>query len=460
MTQSYHLQRAFTGQKWIENVSIHVDQSGIITQISEDDNPDKLRVIKSPVVPGMTNLHCHAFQYAMAGLTEVRRDPVDTFWSWRKMMYYFALRLSPEDQTAVAAKLYLECLKHGYTSVVEFHYIHNSPDGTCYNSPEEMSLATLAAAQQTGIQLTLLPVFYAHSDFGGKPPNEGQRRFVTSLNTFAKMLQNLKAHCKSQDVNLGIAPHSLRAVSEEQIPALMQMLKDLPNNAPMHIHIAEQVPEVDAALKYCNRRPIERLYDIVDVDDRWCLIHATHMTSAENAMVAQSGAVVGLCPLTEANLGDGVFNGAEYLEQGGHFGIGSDSNVCCDPFAELQMFEYSQRLICQQRTVLASEQFPNTGTNLFSRAAEGGARAAGRKSGRISVGYLADFFELTEVNGSMFDTLPTNSLLDYRMFTQNPRVVGDVVSRGKLIIDAGHHPMEEGINRAFRNSMISLCQEI
>lgn len=460
MTQSYHLRRAFTGQKWIENASVHVDQSGIITQILEDENPDKLRVIKGPVVPGMTNLHSHAFQYAMAGLIEVRRDPVDTFWSWRKMMYYFALRLSPEDQTAVAAKLYLECLKRGYTSVVEFHYIHNSPDGTCYNSPEEMSLATLAAAQQTGIQLTHLPVFYAHSDFGGKPPNEWQRRFVTSLDIFSKMLQNLKTPCETQGVNLGIAPHSLRAVSEEQIPELMRMLKDMPSNTPMHIHVAEQVREVDAALEYCNRRPIEMLYDIADVDERWCLIHATHMTSEETTMVAQSSATVGLCPLTEANLGDGVFNGVEFLEQEGYFGIGSDSNVCCDPFAELQMFEYSQRLTRRQRTVLASEQFPNTGTNLFSRAAEGGARAAGRKSGLISTGYLADFVELAEANDFMFDTLPTSSLLDYRMFTQSPRVVGDVVSRGKLAIDAGHHPMEQGINRAFRDSMTTLCQEI
>ncbi|MFD2206981.1 formimidoylglutamate deiminase [Kiloniella antarctica] len=460
MTKGFHLKRVFTGHEWLENISIHIDPTGHIVQMIEDNNPDRFRVIKGPVVPGMTNLHCHSFQFAMAGLTEVRRNPVDTFWSWREMMYYFALRLSPEDQTAVAAKFYLECLKHGYTSLVEFHYIHNAQDGSCYASPEEMSLAILAAAQKTGIQLTHLPVFYAHSDFGGQPPHDGQRRFVTSLDTFSKMLGNLKDPCASQGVNLGIAPHSLRAVSESEMSELVQLLKTMPSNAPMHIHVAEQMPEVKAAQEYSNKRPIEMLFDLADVDARWCLIHATHMTSSETKMVAQSGATVGLCPVTEANLGDGVFNGVEYIEQGGCFGIGSDSNVNCDPFAELQMFEYSQRLIHQKRTVLASSKMPNTGTNLFSKAAMGGGRAAGRKSGVVSVGYLADFFELVEENGTMFDTLPTNSLLDYRMFSQSPRIVGDVISGGKLVVDAGRHPMEERINSEFQKSMKALCQEI
>lgn len=456
----FYLHKVFTGQEWLHNVSLYINELGYITQMDIDDNPNKLRVINGPVVPGMTNVHSHAFQYAMAGLTEIRQNPIDTFWSWRKMMYYFALRLSPDDQTAIASKLYLECLKRGYTSIVEFHYIHNAPDGSHYASIEEMSLATLSAAEISGIQLTHLPVFYAHSDFGGKPPHDEQRRFVTSLDTFAKMLENLKSPCKAQGINLGIAPHSLRAVTEEEITELMQLLKDMPNNAPMHIHVAEQIPEVKAALEYCNRRPVEMLYDIVDVDARWCLIHATHMTEKETQMVAKSGATVGLCSLTEANLGDGVFNGLEYLKNNGHFGIGSDSNINCDPFAELQMFEYSQRLIHQQRTVLASDKFPNTGTNLFSKAAEGGARAAGRKSGVITPDYSADFFELVEENDLMLDILPTSSILDYKIFIQNTRVVGDVISKGNLVIDAGHHPMEEKINRTFRDSMKSLCQEI
>lgn len=460
MTQGYYLHKVFTGQEWLYNVSLHIDEGGYITHMRMDDNPDQLRIITGPVIPGMTNVHSHAFQFAMAGLTEVRQNPVDTFWSWRKMMYYFALRLAPEDQTAIAAKLYMECLKRGYTSIVEFHYIHNAPDGSQYAAPEEMSLATLSAAGQSGIQLTHLPVFYAHSDFGGQAPHDGQRRFVTSLDTFAKMLEDLKAPCKAQGVNLGMAPHSLRAVTQDEITKLLQLLKYMPDNSPMHIHVAEQVPEVEAALAYCSRRPVEMLYDIADVDTRWCLIHATHMTENETKMVAKSGATVGLCSLTEANLGDGVFNGPEYLKNNGYFGIGSDSNVNCDPFAELQMFEYSQRLVHQQRTVLASDKFPNTGMNLFSKAAEGGARAAGRKSGVIAPGFLADFFEMAEENDIMFDILPTNSLLDYRMFTQNPRRVGDVISRGKLVIDAGHHPMEERINRAFLDSMKSLCQEI
>ena len=456
----FYLHKVFTGKEWLYNVSLHVDKLGYITHMCIDDNPEKLHVIKGPVVPGMTNIHSHAFQFAMAGLTEIRQNTVDTFWSWRKMMYYFALRLSPEDQTVIAAKLYMECLKRGYTSIVEFHYIHNAPDGSNYAAPEEMSLATLSAAKRSGIQLTHLPVFYAHSNFGGQPPHDGQRRFVTSLDTFAKILENLKSPCEDQGVNLGIAPHSLRAVTEREISELMQLFNDMPKNVPIHIHIAEQIPEVEAALEYCNRRPVEMLYDIADVDMRWCLIHATHMTKEETKMVANSGATVGLCPLTEANLGDGIFNGAEYLQNNGHFGIGSDSNINCDPFSELQMFEYSQRLIHKQRIILASDEFINTGTNLYSKAAKGGARAAGRKSGVIAPGYLADFFELAEEVNLMFDTLPTNSLLDYRIFSQNPRIVGDVISRGKLVIDAGHHPMAEEINHAFQKSMKSLCKEI
>lgn len=456
----YHLKRAFDGAEWLYDLSVRVDGVGRISEVVVDDNPDELHVIGGPVMPGFTNLHCHAFQFAMAGLTEARKNPVDTFWSWREMMYYFALRLSPDDQAAVAAKLYLECLKRGYTGVVEFHYIHNAPDGSPYERSEQMSLATLEAAATTGIQLTHLPVFYAHSDFGGQAPGAGQRRFVSSIDGFARMLDDLRRPCREQGVTLGLAPHSLRAVSEDEIAALVEIHAGLGESAPIHIHVAEQLPEVKASLAYNGKRPVEMLFDLAEVNAHWCLIHATHMTGAETEMVARSGAVVGLCPLTEANLGDGVFNGPAFLKAGGSFGVGSDSNVNTDPFAELQMLEYSQRLLHNQRTVMASDQNLNTGTSLAAMALTGGAKAAGRKSGRIATGYIADFFEMAEEGDCAYDRLPTTALLDYRMFTQNPRVVGDVVVGGRQVLSAGRHPQEDAINAAYQRAMTGLCQEI
>ena len=460
MGRGFYLKKAFTGKNWVHGLSVQIDSDGVITHAIQDHNPDALPSIARPVVPGITNLHSHAFQYAMAGLTEARHDPVDTFWSWRKMMYHFALRLTPEDQTAVAAKLYLECLKHGFTGVAEFHYIHNAPDGSPYSCAEEMSLATLRAAELSGIQLTLLPVFYAHSDFGGQPPTDAQRRFVTSLDGFARMLEALSAPCRDQGTILGLAPHSLRAVSEDELATLCELHAGLAPNAPIHIHVAEQMAEVEAALAYSGRRPVERLFELAEVNENWCLIHATHMTSEETENVARSGATIGLCPLTEANLGDGVFNGREYLDAGGFFGIGTDSNVCTDPFAELQMLEYSQRLTRRQRTVLASSDQPNTGQNLVANAAIGGGRATGRVTGMIAPGYRADFVELTEDQRGAYDRLSDDAIIDYRIFAQSTRAVGQVIIGGNIVLEAGRHPEEDAINQAFRKSMDRLCQDI
>ncbi|MGR3342309.1 MAG: formimidoylglutamate deiminase [Paracoccaceae bacterium] len=460
MSRGFYLKKAFTGKTWLHGLSVHIDGDGLITGTTQDDNPDALPSIAGPVVPGITNLHSHAFQYAMAGLTEARHDPVDTFWSWRQMMYHFALRLTPEDQTAVAAKLYLECLKHGFTGVAEFHYIHNAPDGSRYACAEEMSLATLRAAKLSGIQLTLMPVFYAHSDFGGQPPTDAQRRFVTSLDGFARMLEDLSAPCREQGVVLGLAPHSLRAVSEDELATLSELHAALAPNAPIHIHVAEQMAEVEASLAFSGQRPVERLFDLAEVNQNWCLIHATHMTAEETANVARSGATVGLCPLTEANLGDGDFNGRDYLENGGYFGIGTDSNVCTDPFAELQMLEYSQRLTRHQRTVLASSEHPGTGQNLVANAAIGGGRATGRATGMIAPGYCADFVELTEDQSGAYDRLSDDAILDYRVFAQGTRAVGQVVIGGNIVLAAGRHAEEEKINQAFRKSMDRLCRDL
>ena len=256
------------------------------------------------------------------------------------------------------------------------------------------------------------------------------------------------------------ASTSLRAVDDVELPALCELHASLEANAPIHIHAAEQMPEVEASLAFFGQRPVERLFDLADVNETWCLIHSTHMTAEETEKVARSGATVGLCPLTEANLGDGIFNGRKYLENGGYFGIGTDSNVCTDPFAELQMLEYSQRLANRQRTVLVSSDHPNTGQNLVANAAIGGGRATGRKAGMIAPGYCADFVELTGDQSGAYHWHSDNAILDYRVFAQNPRAVGQVVVGGKLVLDAGHHAHEDEINQAFRNSMARLCQEI
>ena len=458
VARGFYLKRAFTGATWVHGLSVHIGSDGVITDTTQDDNPDAFPVIAGPVVPGLTNLHSHAFQYAMAGLTETRRDAHDSFWSWRKTMYHFANRLSPEDQTAVAAKLYLECLKRGFTGVAEFHYIHNTPDGAPYACAEEMSLATLRAARQTGIQFTLLSVFYAHSDFGGQPPTHAQRRFVTSLDGFAQMLDDLAAPCREQGAILGLAPHSLRAVSEDELAKLCELHAGLAPGAPIHIHVAEQTAEVEASLAHSGQRPVERLFDLAEVNQCWCLIHATHMTAAETRMVAASGATVGLCPLTEANLGDGVFNGRDYLDGGGYFGIGTDSNVSTDPYAELQMLEYGQRLVTGGRAVLSSGQHPNTGQNLAARAAIGGGRATGRATGMIAAGYSADFVELTGDDCGTYGRLSDDAIFDYRIFAQGTRTVGQVVVGGNLVLDAGRHADEDAINRAFSAAMDRLCQ--
>ncbi len=460
MTTGVYFKSVLTPQGWENGVSAQIAADGTFARLEKDDNPNAYDVVKSPVVPGIANIHSHAFQHAMAGLTEVQKNPVDNFWSWREMMYYFVNRVSPEDMAAIAGKLYLDFLKGGYTGVVEFHYVHNTPDGGRYDAPEELSLAILDAATATGIHLTHLPVYYAYSDFGAQSPSSGQRRFISGLDDFARMIEALAGPCKKAGYGLGVAPHSLRAVAEDDLAALVEIRNQFAPDGPIHIHVAEQTKEVDDSLAYSGRRPVERLGDLVDLDHRWCLIHATHMTDAEAAAVARSGATVGLCPLTEANLGDGLFNAVEYLAHGGHIGIGSDSNVSTNLWAELQMLEYSQRLLRRQRNVLVSEQFPNVGNALQTMVAAGGARASARKSGQIAPGFSADFVELAGEAAGQAGRLSADTFLDHWIFAREHRAVGDVYVGGRKVLDGGHHADEERIVAKFNGAMAKLSQDI
>ncbi|MBR9764427.1 MAG: formimidoylglutamate deiminase [Rhodobacteraceae bacterium] len=453
MLTGAHFRLALTPEGWRRNLSVHFAADGTIRETIEDGNPAGLPVYENPVVPGVTDLHSHAFQYAMAGLSEVRRNPVDSFWSWRDIMYFFALTLSPEDMQAIAARLYLALLKGGYTGIVEFHYVHNDLDGTPYARREELSLAIFEAARATGLELTHLPVFYAHSNFGGETPTGGQRRFIQDLDGYHAMLDSLRAPAAEAGHVLGIAPHSLRAATPEEIARLMQMRDEMLPGCPVHIHVAEQVKEIEDSLAWNGRRPVEQLFDIAPVDDRWCLIHATHLTDAEVGQIARSGATVGLCSMTEANLGDGIFPATDFLAQGGEFGIGSDSNIATFAAQELQQLEYSQRLRDRQRNVLASPGQPHVAANLWTRAARGGARAAGRPEGAIAPGGMASFVELTSPEPEALLPVDPEACLDFHVFSGRGFHVGDVVVRGRKVVQSGSHPQEEAILAEYAAAM-------
>jgi formimidoylglutamate deiminase len=455
-----HFRLALTQDGWRRNLSAQFAPDGTISALREDDNPDGLPVFEAPVVPGITDLHSHAFQYAMAGLSEVRRNPVDSFWSWRDIMYFFALTLSPEDVQAIAARLYLSLLKGGYTGIVEFHYLHNDLDGTPYARPEELSLAIFEAARVTGLELTHLPVFYAHSNFGGLAPTDGQRRFIQDIDGYAVMLEALKGPAAQAGHVLGIAPHSLRAVTPDEMAQLMALREGLLPQCPVHIHVAEQVKEVEDALAHNGRRPVEQLFDMAPVGAAWCLIHATHLNDDEVRKIARSGATVGLCPMTEANLGDGIFRATDYLAEGGVFGIGSDSNIATFAAQELQQLEYSQRLRDRQRNVLASGCQPHVAANLWTRAAQGGARAAGRPEQGIAVGGMASFVTLTSPEPAATGPVADEAVLDFHMFAGRGFHAGDVVVRGRHVIVGGHHPQQDDILADYASAMGRVSQRL
>ncbi|WP_242126586.1 formimidoylglutamate deiminase [Sphingobium sp. Sx8-8] len=378
-------QQALLPDGWHDHVRITLS-GGLVADVVPGVAPQPGDERHGPAFPGLPNVHSHAFQRGMAGLAEQAGEGSDSFWTWREVMYRFVDRLDPEGLHAIAALAYAEMLESGFTSVGEFHYLHHAPDGTSYADPAAMAQAIVQAAEDTGIALTLLPVFYAHAGFGGAAPAHGQRRFLHSPDSFARLLEALST---LEGLTLGIAPHSLRAVTPQQLAAITALAPD----APVHIHIAEQIPEVEACLAWSGQRPVEWLMDHAEVDPRWCLVHATHVTPAECGAIARSGATVGLCPITEANLGDGLFPARAFLAQGGRIGIGSDSNVQIDAAAELRLLEYGQRLTHHGRNLLASAPGRSTGASL-TLAAQQGARALGQAPAQLAPGAPADIVTL------------------------------------------------------------------
>jgi formimidoylglutamate deiminase len=445
---------ALLPQGWSDNVRIEV-RNGLIAslEVGQHARPGDDR--HGYGLPGLPNLHSHAFQRAMAGRAEQRGGDGDTFWSWRTQMYRLAQRVRPDDLEAIAALAFAEMLEAGFVHVGEFHYVHHDVDGRAFDDPGEMAAAVVQAAEQTGIGLTLLPVFYAQSGFGGGAPTPQQRRFIHDIEGFARLLERCAELIRPLgDACLGVAPHSLRAVAPDDLLRVAAMAPD----GPVHIHIAEQRLEVEDCVAWSGQRPVSWLLDHAEVGPRWCLVHATHVTSAEVAAIASRGAVVGLCPITEANLGDGIFPASDLLARGGAFGIGSDSNVLIDPAEELRLLEYGQRLSHGARNVLADGAHRPTADWLFDGARLGGSQALGVVAGELSAGAPATFLSLDTEHPSMCSARP-EEILSRWVFAARAPIVESVWRCGHRVVAGGRHVARPAILVRYRAAIARLVDE-
>lgn len=447
MTQLW-FDTALLPQGWADRVRVRIE-GGRIKGVETNAEPAPGDERHAIGIPGQGNVHSHGFQRGMAGLTEQRGRPDDDFWSWRELMYRFLDRLDPDDIAAITAQAYVEMLETGYTHVGEFHYLHNAPDGQRYEAPEATAAAIVEAARQTGIGLTLLPVFYAHADFGGAPPAPGQRRFISDLDGFARLV-DASEKLLGEDDRLGIAPHSLRAVTPDELSHLLTLRP----GTPVHIHAAEQTKEVGASVAHLGARPVEWLLANAAVDARWCLVHSTHLTETETDALAASGAVAGLCPVTEANLGDGIFSARRYLDKGGRFATGTDSNIQIDVAAELRQLEYSQRLRDRARGCLATAEEPSVGGRLFRAAGTGSAQALQGAFG-IAVGHSADIVSLDAEHPSLIERRG-DALLDGWIFGSNRGAIDCVWRAGERVVSGGVHTSRAGIATRYRKTLAKL----
>jgi formimidoylglutamate deiminase len=446
-----HAARALTPEGWKSDVRVTIDD-GAIAAVQTDASVREGDERHAIMAPAAANLHSHAFQRAMAGLAEVRGGETDTFWTWRETMYRFALIMSPEDVEAVAAQLYVELLEAGFAAVAEFHYLHNAPDGSPYSQPSEMAARILSAARRVGIGMTLLPVFYAHSNFAGAPPRPEQRRFVTDLASYARLVEACRGTIKADEgETIGIAPHSLRAVTPEELAELISLAGD---DWHIHIHAAEQIKEVEDCIAWSGARPVRWLLDNAGVDARWCLVHATHMDEGETRGLARSGAVAG--PVTEANLGDGVFNAADYIREGGRYGVGTDSNVSIGVAAELRQLEYAQRLRERARNV-CSPLKSSCGRAMLEAIWAGGAQALRRNSGKLAPGAAADILTFRADHPTLAGKID-DQVLDAWIFSVGNPLVDCVWSGGLKVVADGRHVFKNEIAAQFGKTMRELSE--
>ncbi len=439
---------------WANNVAVEIDNTGRIASVTTNQPEKGQRT--GPLVPAPVNVHSHAFQRAMAGLTEYRGpEGQDSFWSWRRLMYRFLDRLTPDHVQAIAALVQMEMLEAGYATNAEFHYLHHAPGGQPYTILTEMADRIIAASDQSGIGLTILPVLYRFGGCDGRALTTGQDRFGNTPDQFAQLIEDLNQNVANHpDANLGIAPHSLRAIAPEDL----KTVSDIAQNSPIHMHIAEQQAEVDEVQSALGARPVEWLLANADITDQWCLIHCTQMQPHETKGLAQAGAVAGLCPITESSLGDGIFDGVNWMNHDGHIAIGSDSNIRISLSEELRTLEYSQRLRDHSRAALATANH-STGRSLFEAACTGGAKAAGRATGQIAPGLWADLLAL---DGEHIDLLGQtgDSLLDSYIFAGSDRMVRDVWSAGRHMVQNGRHIARDSIVQAYRKAITPLREAL
>jgi formimidoylglutamate deiminase len=445
----FKARQLWSGTEWRPDAAFAVDSGGWI----KAPEGDAAQWLDGWVLPGMPNLHSHAFQRAMAGLAERRGPGDDSFWTWRETMYGFAARIDPDTLQAIAAQLFVEMLKAGYTQVCEFHYLHHQPDGTPYAQAEAMSLALIEAARETGIALTLLPVLYMSGGFDGRALSPRQRRFGHDAENYFRLLATLRKR-ERDDLRVGVALHSLRAIPEHAWRGVVE--HEALKSGPVHIHIAEQIGEVQDCLATRGARPVEWLYGNAQVDRRWCLVHATHLTEAETKQIACSGAVAGLCPTTEANLGDGLFPLARYLDANGVLGIGSDSHISISPVEELRWLEYGQRLLTRHRNVSARHAGDSCGETLWRAALRGGAQAADLAIGALEEGKRADFIVLN-AESPLLAARDQRSAMDSFLFAGNAPLVRHVMAGGHWVVRDFHHRDEERIAARYRTAVTRLA---
>ena len=447
--------QAWLANGWFDNVRLSI-KAGRIGQIEHDVVANAGDISVDTLLPALANLHSHTFQRAMAGMTEQKVANRDSFWTWRSLMYQFLEHISPEQYEAIAALTFMEMQEAGYASVGEFHYVHHQQNGVRYDDVAELSNRVMAAASKTGIGLTHLPVLYTYGGARMQELSGGQLRFGNDVEQFAQLVELAKLGLKllPDDANIGIAPHSLRATSPDDLTEILKLNK----YSPIHIHIAEQPKEVENIKAWLGARPVEWLLDNYDVNANWCLIHATHMTEQETLNVAKSGTTIGLCPITEANLGDGVFNGATYLKAGGSFGIGSDSNIRISLTEELRTLEYSQRLRDLNRNIVADKD-GSVGRSLYENAAIGGAKALNRNAGKIEIGYLADLISIDSDDVQLLG-LQQSQIFDGLCFATDDHVVKNVWSAGRHMVKDGRHIFKDEISQNYAMAMQSLMAKI
>jgi formimidoylglutamate deiminase len=439
-------ERILLADGWAKQKTLIIE-NGTIQKIEEGKSVGAECV--GTVIPGMINCHSHAFQRAFAGYSEQGSEGQDSFWTWRKVMYKFLQQLTAENANIIATQLYIEMLKMGYTRVAEFHYLHHDLNGVPYAELATMSQAIFDAAKTSGIGLTLLPVLYRFSGFGEQLANEGQKRFINDSAQFNQLVSDcFNLSEKYDNTNVGIAPHSIRAADLSSITCAVEHVRSLDPKAPIHIHIAEQQKEVSDCLEYYGKRPVQWLLDNVSMDEQWCLIHATHIDEQERKGIISAKAIAGICPTTEANLGDGIFPTTEFLAENGTFAIGSDSHISVNPVEELRWLEYAQRLIKQQRAILANDKQLSVGQNLWQKAALGGAQSTNSNTGELAIGKQADLLVLDETKLSLFAN-DEKHLLDSLLFASQMNVIHHVMVNGRWVIKAGEHKDEQLSQVAF-----------